>query len=59
MKQRTKCWWGFHKWSDWYDYADAYVSNLLGQKQPALYQERICVECKKKDRQYILFKKGD
>lgn len=59
MKRNWKCVFGFHPWEKWYDVAEGSVSNLLNQQQNALYQERICEICHKKDRQYILFKKGN
>jgi hypothetical protein len=57
-KGMWKCTLGFHKWSKWYDLAEGTVSNLLRQKSPALYQERICTRCDTKDRQYIILRKG-
>jgi hypothetical protein len=59
MKRNWKCFFGFHIWGKWYDLAEGSASNLLGQEQNALFQERICEVCNMKDRQYILFKKGN
>jgi len=58
MKRNWKCFFGLHIWSKWVDVAEGSVNNLLGQRQSALYQERVCETCHMKDRQYILFKKG-
>ena len=58
-KKNYKCWIGVHEWGKWYDIAEGTASNLLGGQQNCLYQERVCKACNMKDRQYILFRKGN